>query len=624
MVVQHNMQAMNANRMLNVTTSTQAKATEKLSSGYKINRAADDAAGLTISEKMRKQIKGLDRASTNAEDGVSAVQTAEGALTEVHSMLQRMNELAVQASNGTNSESDRSAIQDEIDQLTTEIDRVAETTKFNETYLLKGNTAGTSSDINVAAHDAGLAGKLTENGNGKSTFKLDKALEDGSKVTIAGKEYTIGQGKSKDSYDSVANVGNKLLSAGDSVTVGTTTKTLTDNVSIASATTHTYVDGDTVTTQDGKTYTYVAADTKWKLNGQDADAEGKAALTAAGSTITLAAGGTHTVVAALDKGEVSSFGLGDKKASTVAAATSDGNTAITIAAGTSSVKVGGKEIAAVDAGFPADSFSNIKDGIMGSAAGKDVTISDIKGGGTKTYQIVENSEDEDAENNHLTRESIIAKIKEGDQVTYVDKAGGTKKFTAAGVEPVKENTITADAAYKLIANELTKASSIGTDAGKEAKVVDKGNGIFEIQQGKVDVKDALSFSLHVGADADMTNKINVDIETMSAAGLGIKGLNVKDDTGIAATYAIDAIADAVAKVSSQRSALGAVQNRLEHTIANVDNVVENTTSAESRIRDTDMAETMVEYSKNNILAQAGQSMLAQANQANQGVLSLLQ
>ena len=624
MVVQHNMQAMNANRMLNVTTSTQAKATEKLSSGYKINRAADDAAGLTISEKMRKQIKGLDRASTNAEDGVSAVQTAEGALTEVHSMLQRMNELAVQASNGTNSESDRSAIQDEIDQLTTEIDRVAETTKFNETYLLKGNTAGTSSDINVAAHDAGLAGKLTENGNGKSTFKLDKALEDGSKVTIAGKEYTIGQGKSKDSYDSVANVGNKLLSAGDSVTVGTTTKTLTDNVSIASATTHTYVDGDTVTTQDGKTYTYVAADTKWKLNGQDADAEGKAALTAAGSTITLAAGGTHTVVAALDKGEVSSFGLGDKKASTVAAATSDGNTAITIAAGTSSVKVGGKEIAAVDAGFPADSFSNIKDGIMGSAAGKDVTISDIKGGGTKTYQIVENSEDEDAENNHLTRESIIAKIKEGDQVTYVDKVGGTKKFTAAGVEPVKENTITADAAYKLIANELTKASSIGTDAGKEAKVVDKGNGIFEIQQGKVDVKDALSFSLHVGADADMTNKINVDIETMSAAGLGIKGLNVKDDTGIAATYAIDAIADAVAKVSSQRSALGAVQNRLEHTIANVDNVVENTTSAESRIRDTDMAETMVEYSKNNILAQAGQSMLAQANQSNQGVLSLLQ
>ena len=122
----------------------------------------------------------------------------------------------------------------------------------------------------------------------------------------------------------------------------------------------------------------------------------------------------------------------------------------------------------------------------------------------------------------------------------------------------------------------------------------------------------------------MTNKINVQIETMNSAYLGIKGLNVKDDSGIAATYAIDAIADAVSKVSSQRSALGAVQNRLEHTIDNLDNVVENTTSAESRIRDTDMAEEMVAYSKNNILQQAGQSMLAQANQANQGVLSLLQ
>ena len=145
MVIQHNMQAMNANRMLGITTGQQSKSTEKLSSGYKINRAADDAAGLSISEKMRKQIRGLDQASTNAQDGVSCVQTAEGALNEVHSMLQRMNELAVQAANGTNSESDRQSIQDEIDQLVTEIDRVSETTKFNETYLLKGDVNGEKS-----------------------------------------------------------------------------------------------------------------------------------------------------------------------------------------------------------------------------------------------------------------------------------------------------------------------------------------------------------------------------------------------------------------------------------------------------------------------------------------------
>ena len=143
MIVQHNITAMNSNRMLGLTTNSLAKSTEKLSSGYRINRAADDAAGLSISEKMRKQIRGLDQASTNAEDGISAVQTAEGALNEVHSMLQRMNELAVQAANGTNSESDRTAIQNEIDQLTTEIDRVSETTKFNETYLLKGDQDAT-------------------------------------------------------------------------------------------------------------------------------------------------------------------------------------------------------------------------------------------------------------------------------------------------------------------------------------------------------------------------------------------------------------------------------------------------------------------------------------------------
>lgn len=190
MVVQHNMQAANANRMLNITTSAQSKSTEKLSSGYRINRAADDAAGLTISEKMRKQIKGLDRASTNAEDGVSAVQTAEGALTEVHSMLQRMNELATQSANGTNSNTDRKAIQDEIDQLTTEIDRVSETTKFNETYLLKGD--GSEKEYNVNAHDAGIDGvTLTDNGDGTVGVTL-KTLAAGDKVNIAGKQYTIG------------------------------------------------------------------------------------------------------------------------------------------------------------------------------------------------------------------------------------------------------------------------------------------------------------------------------------------------------------------------------------------------------------------------------------------------
>lgn len=179
MVVQHNMQAMNASRTLNITAGQAAKSTEKLSSGYKINRAADDAAGLSISEKMRKQIRGLDRASTNAQDGVSAVQTAEGALNEVHSMLQRMNELAVQAANGTNSSTDISSISDEVQALKTEIDRVANTTDFNGKYMLK--SGGKDVDIYV--------GYTTDENNNKITIKAQDLNKVADSIGTAFKDY---------------------------------------------------------------------------------------------------------------------------------------------------------------------------------------------------------------------------------------------------------------------------------------------------------------------------------------------------------------------------------------------------------------------------------------------------
>ena len=483
MVVQHNMQAANANRMLNITTGAQSKSTEKLSSGYRINRAADDAAGLSISEKMRKQIKGLDKASSNAEDGVSSVQTAEGALTEVHSMLQRMNELAVQASNGTNSDTDRGAIQDEISQLTTEIDRVAETTKFNETYLLKGGDG--TKDVYMNGHDAGLKGTLTD-GATTATFKVAAgALDSGKSVTIGGKDYSIATDKA-----AVQTAVDALAAEGDQVTV------------------------------NGKTYTYTLK------GGAGKNEEGWVEGTTAAEGSTLAYG---------KKGEATALKIADGyKVSTKAAAA------------------------------------------------------------TKTTDYV------------------------------------SADFDNNGVSKSNSSIISAEQAVKLMTSELTAANNIGTT--KDAATVTaaaagytSADGItFAINKGTAEVADKLSFSLHVGSDADMTNKITVGIETMNSSYLGIKGLNVNDDSGIAGTYAIDAISDALQKVSEQRSSLGAVQNRLEHTIDNLDNVVENTTTAESRIRDTDMASEMVNYSKNNILAQAGQSMLAQANQSNQGVLSLLQ
>ena len=398
MVVQHNLTAMNSNRMLGLTTASQAKSTEKLSSGYKINRAADDAAGLSISEKMRKQIRGLTQASLNAQDGISAVQTAEGALTEVHDMLQRMNELAVKASNGTMSKDDREYVQNEVDQLVTEIDRVAETTKFNETYLLKGD------DTKAA---------VTENVFKKfDVSTLNSVISDTSKIS--------------ESNDFDAMTGKFTLKF----------------------------------------------------------------------TSGLAEGGTW----------------------------------------------GGKRIVA-------DSAQ--------TTTGEEIKLADAK----------------------------------------------TAELEALNDAITATNQVTGKATNDGAAFQMTSAATMKQSYTYAA---------------------AIDVSLHVGADSTANNRINLSIDSMSASGLHVTGLKVNGSDATNATAAINTIADAIQKVSTQRSALGAVQNRLEHTINNLDNVVENTTSAESQIRDTDMATEMVKYSNNNILAQAGQAMLAQSNQANQGVLSLLQ
>jgi flagellin len=361
MVVQHNLTAMNANRQLGVTTNGQSKSAEKLSSGYKINRAGDDAAGLKISEKMRSQIRGLNKASDNAEDGVSLIQTAEGALNETHSILQRMNELAVQGANDTNQNIDRDAIQQELDALSEEIDRISSTTQFNKQNLLDGSFTG--KNLQVGANN-------------------------GQKITI--------------------NIAKMNASA-----IG------------------------------------------------------------------------------LDKG---------------------------------------------------------------------YTIYTCKYFGT----------------NDVTDSS---------------------KFTTSGAAR--------GSIGRRASKNLTNITAVSTGYLSPTGQKVAASGTVRECAGKIASRDAQIFAVASTAGTSFTG-----------------GPNVSDYAHANAT--IDMISTAINNVSSQRSALGALQNRLEHTIANLDNVAENTQSAESRIRDTDMAEEMVEYSKNNILAQAGQSMLAQANQSTQGVLSLLQ
>ena len=492
MVVQHNLTAMNSNRMLGINTKTQAKSTEKLSSGYKINRAADDAAGLSISEKMRKQIRGLTQASSNAQDGISTVQTAEGALGEVQDMLQRMNELAVKSANGTQSENDRSYIQNEIDQLTTEIDRVAETTKFNETYLLKGDRFATKEySYAYAQYTADQAATVT----------MPTTADTTAKVKIDGVDFDA----NASSADQNA-VANAIKNSGLTVKVtkhwDATAATAADNTFSVS------------------------------LNG-DAASKYKVAAVKGDPTkfdITTSDGTKVATVTVKDEGSDKATGTGD-----------DGKT-------------------------------------VSSAA--------------------------------INATAVTGATKNGEAAKYYDKDG---------------NGIAANALNSYF---QTAADGTITAKGDAPTVYDAVGLATTLDPAQVtstqDITGALKLSLHVGADATANNQITLSIDSMSAKGLGVNGLKVDGANDKNALSAIETIKEAIQKVSTQRSTLGAVQNRLEHTINNLDNVVENTTSAESQIRDTDMATEMVRYSNNNILSQAGQAMLAQANQSNQGVLSLLQ
>ena len=497
MVVQHNLTAMNSNRMLGLTTASQAKSTEKLSSGYKINRAADDAAGLSISEKMRKQIRGLTQASANAQDGISTVQTAEGALTEVHDMLQRMNELAVKAANGTNSESDRTAIQSEIDQLTTEIDRVAETTKFNETYLLKG-------DSSAAKGTTYSYGKFQTAATASADFTTDGATGTGMSFTAE-----------TATAESMADI-NDLM------------KALRDQ-------------GASVT-----------AKSEWDAKG---GATGAGAVKS--TTYSLALNGE-----AAEKYKVSS--------------------------------------------------TSATTGVFTVYNSEGVTLGTLN---VKGYNKTATANTDYADTIVMNATSVKASAATTASAAYYDKDGN--KISANDLEQYFSTTYTGKSDTKGKNYALASAAKVYDAVGNETTL--NAQEIANVR----DKVGALSVGLHVGADATSNNQITMNIESMSSKGLGINGLKMDGTDDSNALDAIEKIKAAIQKVSAQRSDLGAVQNRLEHTINNLDNVVENTTSAESQIRDTDMASEMVKYSNSNILAQAGQAMLAQANQSNQGVLSLL-
>ncbi len=541
MVIQHNMQAANANRQLGTIVSNQSKATEKLSSGYRINRAADDAAGLSISEKMRGQIRGLNQASTNAEDGISLIQTAEGALTESHSILQRMRELSVQAANGTETDDDREAVQNEISQLQDELDRIADTTEFNTMKLLNGNLDGSSSSSTSAgpafgAYDNGLKAFVSSDVAGVKVATTTSAKE-GAESAIwdaTGKTLTLNLKKDKvysqDEIDELVKNAQQENSQATgkvaNVSVKLSTGVLTANKENAGVATAAGAKSEKDATQivADNAKTYVGANSiaiKAKKYGKDNDV-----------TITI-------------KFDAE---VGKEKITRKTDPTYNASGSITAA---------GKYEVSLQAG--------------------------------KTY----------------TEEDIEKLLKE---------AGLDYDVTLSG--PAPDNNDSANTLF--ITDSAAKVElELAGGAGLGDTNAYLGQSNYDISSNGGE-----GLTLQIGANEGQTMSLNIG--DMSASALGVSGNSINISTQDGASKATSVIDDAIKKVSAQRSSLGAVQNRLEHTISNLDTSSENLQTAESRIRDVDMAEEMVEYSKNNILQQAAQSMLAQANQSTQGVLSLLQ
>ena len=578
MVVQHNLQAMNANRMLGITTKQASGSTEKLSSGYRINRAADDAAGLAISEKMRKQIRGLSQASSNAEDGISCVQTAEGALAEVQDMLQRMNELAVQAANGTNSETDRQYIQDEFDQLIEEIDRVAETTKFNETYLLKGDDTKPTKSMYITNYSV----TYTKNNLPNNT----KGIEYKTNYVGTNNLYIV----SASIYKSSSNIsltGNKIQN-GDDITkfMEKATDATKTGVNKAEA---------TLNTASYVAFVNVELDSK-VMDGEKGNVEG---VKNAATKRDLSNDGTTSTVRA--NRDLFIYNTAN-------------STVTRITQGTDMTNYLNNDNTMKDQ-------YRLVDILYGDAS----QVDSKETTSTRVQDSYTNGEEFKWTDDTLKRDISSKQLYDADGQAvsgvalnkFFDENGNYKgglytTSQARAIDDVFNITVTMS---RYVNGTMTEFTAATINA--------------YITQSSTQVAASLEVKLHAGSDSDRNNKVAVELTTLTAAGLGIDKLasyniGIVDSTGDNATDAIDVIADALNMVSRQRSALGAVQNRLEHTIKNLDNVVENTTSAESAIRDTDMAEEMVKYSNSNILQQAGQSMLAQANQANQGVLSLLQ
>ena len=677
MVVRTNTMALNAYRQLGMNNSAVSKSLEKLSSGFRINRAGDDAAGLAISEKMKAQIKGLETASANAQDGISLIQTAEGNLNEVHDMLNRMVELAGKSANGTYTSQERKALQDEVNSLLSEIDRISQSANFNGTKLLNG-TMG----LNNEAIDIGASTGYVAAGDKAMTVNPLHASASGSEVvpefTVDFADFSVEfakaggtDGTTKSGADVGLSIGGqavKMWDGADSFDATLKSENSTANVGYT-------IDGaalkklltDAGRVQIGDYEYTVAAGTgtnavKFTFAGKvEADPTNTPTDTKVPEDLEIPKGNLTVSL---------TNGVGDKtETNRIDCPVYDIKDP---AAGGDPVRAGATTTLSAEM-IKAGNTLTIGKTVFTFKEGKlPTTLADNSGANQDIYVDSSLSADEQMEMVTAQLSHMSAKIEK-------DVNGREKEFTfnigrsADGKSIEIEEQVQADVADlgKFTADELKAAFKVSTQeamasteitlkdndklANKETILVDgkeiefaKGKDTAEtmanLQAKLSDYKVTVNgnkmtiaakaadkaapkiagagLTLQIGDTADSYNKMNVQVDDMSTTGLGINGLSIMNE--VSASDAIDTIKNAINTVSNTRAGMGALQNRLEHTINNLDVAVENLSAANSRIRDTDMAKEMMNYTKMNVLVQSAQAMLAQANQQPQSVLQLLQ
>lgn len=716
MRIQHNIAALNSYRQLSGNNNALSKNLEKLSSGYKINRAGDDAAGLAISEKMRAQIKGLEAAQKNANDGISLVQTAEGAMQEVHDMLNRMTYLATQSANGTyDNDVDRANLQKEVTSLLDEIDRISESTNFNGINLLDGSmglhdvTFGATEDVEEAVVNITAAGTVDADNDvkegvlteGKAAVKASTSFYMPSEIQATGNgtaaqktEFTFTFGdldggsstlkieiESKDKASTSTMTLDEIVAALNDPTTATGTSTGGAKWTItytAGAGTNKIVaadfadhykfsaSGNTLTVEglkDGKEYTVNAADlTITTGNADDKTAmeehlknQNPAGDYAMGSIV-------GEPIAAADKVD-GNYKLGETKLKLTDTGATLHGTAVEVdgvkyvlkdinTEWTTEEAETFKDFTVVDFdktkttkgdnNHAADALAEAINAGKGANAGKfhatatasgEITIKEKAELGNA---ILADPENEKSLNMAGLVNTTVKATKAADEGNHTITLGdnleentqitiGDTTYEFVGADGVQRNTnavklewkkgdaaANAQALYDEVKKEFTDATlddttiDLGVDKSTDTVLTGEGAGR----------------ALQVGDTSDEFQKVYVKVNCMDSKSLGIADIDISTQEG--ASEAIAKIKAAINTVSSTRGDLGAVQNRLEHTINNLGVTTENITAAESRIRDTDMAEEMMAYTKNNILVQAAQAMLAQANQVPQGVLQLLQ